>query len=251
MLDGIVEIFGYDPGVMARSWRQRPVVFRGAAHELAGAIPLPTLAESLQAAESARREAPGTFHESTDGATIFVNGAEQTSASLARLGREVARTLGWPDFGVDVSIQKRTGRGVGAHFDDGDNLVCQVVGSKTWYVGRPDDLPQHLLRSRMLKEPGFVPTVGRPKVEPIMLNPGDVLYLPLFAPHEGVSDCTSLSISIGHYARSVSSEFDRLAARWGSEVDAWKPLPVGAPVTRLDELGEKLLQLAVDEYGDR
>ena len=81
------------------------------------------------------------------------------------------------------------GGGVGAHFDSYDVFLVQARGRRRWRIGRQKDLavvpnaPLRLLKS------------FRPQQE-IVVEPGDVLYLPPRYAHEGValSDCITCSI---------------------------------------------------------
>jgi 50S ribosomal protein L16 3-hydroxylase len=82
------------------------------------------------------------------------------------------------------------GGGVGAHFDSYDVFLVQARGRRRWRIGRQKELalvpsaPLRLLRS------------FRPQHE-IVVEPGDVLYLPPRYAHEGVAlsdECITCSI---------------------------------------------------------
>lgn len=83
-----------------------------------------------------------------------------------------------------------TGGGVGPHFDSYDVFLIQAQGQRHWKYGQQRDLslieglPLKILRN-------FKPQ------ENAVLEPGDMLYLPPHAAHDGVSlsnDCMTLSV---------------------------------------------------------
>lgn len=224
----IEEVVGFNAGLLyARHWRESPIVFRGGAAQLFDRDALPTLERAAAIVESARSR-PDLLHESPDGRTAFINGVEQVDDELREAAGVAADRLSWPSFGLDLSLQHGAGGGVGPHFDDGDNLVVQVSGSKTWRVGSPDDTPAAARSARMLGDPTFVPRARPMTGAPLQLRPGDVLYLPLFAPHEGVSDGPSVSLSLGHYATSLSALAAEVFAAWEGTPEWWAPLPLSA-----------------------
>jgi 50S ribosomal protein L16 3-hydroxylase len=87
------------------------------------------------------------------------------------------------------------GGGVGAHFDSYDVFLVQARGRRRWRIGRQKDLslvpnaPLRLLES------------FRPQQE-IVVEPGDVLYLPPRYAHEGVALSECITCSIGFRAPS-------------------------------------------------
>jgi 50S ribosomal protein L16 3-hydroxylase len=87
--------------------------------------------------------------------------------------------------------------GIGAHFDHSDNIVLQQSGTKEWSVSSPEHIPRADIARRMMNVSGVggreLPAEG---VLRFTLQPGDLLYLPLFWVHSGVSLAESLSISV-------------------------------------------------------
>lgn len=84
------------------------------------------------------------------------------------------------------------GGGVGPHFDNYDVFLLQAQGRRRWRYGRLQDTtldpgaPLKLLRA-------FAPTAE------VVLDPGDMLYLPPLWAHEGVAqggDCMTCSIGM-------------------------------------------------------
>lgn len=239
-MNEINEVDGFDADLLyARHWRESPVVFLGGAAQLLGDHALPTPQRAAAIVESARAR-PDLLRESPDGRTAFVNGVEQVDDDLREAARIAAERLRWPSFGLDLSLQHGAGGGVGPHFDDGDNLVVQVSGSKTWRVGSPGDTPAAARSARMLGDPTFFPHAQPSTGVPLQLRAGDVLYLPLFAPHEGVSDGPSVSLSLGHYASSLFALVSAVLTEWEGTPEWWAPLPLSADpaplITAVSEL---------------
>ncbi len=108
------------------------------------------------------------------------------------------------------------GGGVGPHIDSYDVFLLQAGGSRIWRLARPrsgadraliEDAPLKLLRR-------FAPD------EELLLDPGDMLYLPPGWAHDGIAGTAGMTCSIGFRApthRELVSEFllrqaDRIAA---------------------------------------
>lgn len=86
-----------------------------------------------------------------------------------------------------------TGGGVGPHFDSYDVFLLQAHGHRRWQFGQQKDLtlvPE--LPLKILK--AFMPE------QEFILEPGDMLYLPPQAAHDGVALDECMTISIGFRA---------------------------------------------------
>ncbi|MEV8533077.1 cupin domain-containing protein [Streptomyces sp. NPDC051211] len=218
------------------SWRRRPVVWRGCGAEfLSPALDWAGVAalERRLAAEPPER---AEVRRRADGQVLFVNQAQYVLPELAAACAALAGRFGWEECTADLSVTRGRGAGIGCHFDHSDNFVVQQQGSKDWLVGLPEHTPADRRRKRMLEAKGFVPS-GRLPAEPfrVRLEPGDVLYLPVFAPHEGVEGeeegdgaAGSVSVSFSCNAESALKRHLRPLLRRLSEEEAWwEPLPVG------------------------
>ena len=91
----------------------------------------------------------------------------------------------------DLMISLATvGGGVGPHFDSYDVFLLQAQGRRRWSFGQQKDLTLiEGLSLKILKH--FTPD------ETFVLEPGDMLYLPPQAAHDGVAldnDCMTISI---------------------------------------------------------
>jgi 50S ribosomal protein L16 3-hydroxylase len=213
-------------------WRRRPVVWRGGA----GAFLDPAL--NWSEVETLERDwgtdPPPNVRRRPDGGVLF---AQHVQTLLPRFGaacRAVARRFGWDHCTADLSVTRGPGAGVGPHFDQSDNFVVQQQGTKSWRVGTPGDTPRERQRLRMLETAGFVPSSRLAATCPtVELHPGDVLYLPIFAPHEGVEapgQGGSLSVTFAHNADSAWGRYARDLMRELSRRPAWwRPLPLEGP----------------------
>ncbi|MFE2424026.1 JmjC domain-containing protein [Streptomyces hokutonensis] len=241
------EIDRFDPERFYRDhWRRRPFVLRGCGGNL--------LAPALEWSDIAELEArldgdvsEAGVHRRPDGTVLFVNQAQHTMPELAEACARLADLMGWDECTADLSVTRGSGAGIGCHFDHSDNFVVQQQGSKSWLVGLPEHTGRERQRKRMLETKGFVPS-GRFPVPPwqVVLHPGDVLYLPLFAPHEGVEDPDgssegSVSVSFSYNARSaLGSHLKPLLRALAAEDAWWEPLPLNGPDP--DRLEEALLR---------
>jgi len=126
--------------------------------------------------------------------TLLVQGANLHNEEADALLREF-RFL--PDARLDdlmISYATDAG-GVGSHFDSYDVFLLQAHGQRRWRIGAQkdlslvDDMPLKILRN-------FQPE------EELVLDPGDMLYLPPHFAHEGVAIGECMTWSIGFRAPS-------------------------------------------------
>lgn len=149
------------------------------------------------------------------------------------------------------------GGGVGPHFDSYDVFLIQAQGRRHWRFGQQDDLnlvPELALKILARFDPE----------EDAVLEPGDMLYLPPHAAHDGVSltnDC--MTLSVGFRAPQASSlaqgmleaAAEQIAARNGSGSGLYADPPLPGPslahhykdpsqsaVLQTGEIPEKLIE---------
>ncbi len=143
-----------------------------------------------------------------------------------------------PDARLDdamISIAT-TGGGVGPHFDSYDVFLLQAAGRRRWRYGMQKDLSI---------EPGLplkILSNFQPE-EDVVLEPGDMLYLPPQAAHDGIAmDDDCMTISIGFRAPSLATlarglleaAADQTSARLGQSAGPYGDPPLPGP--RLDGL---------------
>ncbi|WP_333608194.1 ribosomal protein uL16 3-hydroxylase [Arsukibacterium sp.] len=87
------------------------------------------------------------------------------------------------------------GGGVGPHLDQYDVFIIQGEGKRHWRVGMPDASLQTLCpHPRLLQVTPFTACID------VIMQPGDILYIPPGCPHEGISVENSLNYSVGFRA---------------------------------------------------
>ncbi|RKS87791.1 50S ribosomal protein L16 3-hydroxylase [Orbus hercynius] len=93
----------------------------------------------------------------------------------------------------DLMISYATPQGgVGPHIDNYDVFITQGMGKRRWQVGdRNPHYRQFSAHSALLHVEDYAPIIDEE------LNPGDILYIPIGYPHNGVSLTESLSYSVG------------------------------------------------------
>ncbi|MGO3742578.1 JmjC domain-containing protein [Kerstersia sp.] len=121
--------------------------------------------------------------------TLLVQSLDQHDDAAARLMQQF-RFI--PDARLDdvmVSVAS-DGGGVGPHFDSYDVFLLQAQGTRHWRIGQQRDLD--LVPDLPLK----ILSNFQPDAE-YYLEPGDMLYLPPQAAHDGIAvghDCMTISI---------------------------------------------------------
>jgi len=173
-------------------WRKRPLFVRGGAAEFLGRV---FSAADFDRALTAARAA-GHPVSDRDGAVTFIEQVSRFDGDLAVRAQGFAARFGTPEAWFDTV---RTGEpdGIGPHFDHSDNFVLQQDGTKEWSLAAPAAIDRAEIARRMLNVPGVgshdLPAEGRVHV---VLEPGDLLYIPLCWLHSGVSRGPSLSLSL-------------------------------------------------------
>lgn len=213
-------LLGLDDVFFRDAWRRRPVVLRGAAAALVAEAPSPAELDALQ-------HHPGLQH-STDGKTVwFIQRLTRELPLVERLTTAARALFEWPDVTCDL-VHTVGPASIGCHFDQDDNFSIQLVGAKHWRLSPPDTLPADLVRRRLLKEPEVGSASLGPDVTELLVEAGDVLYIPQTWIHRGESlgDSTSVSLVVNgctFHREYVASLPDALR-----RVPAWtRPLPMG------------------------
>ncbi|MCC2279052.1 hypothetical protein LKL35_27015 [Streptomyces sp. ET3-23] len=219
----------------AAYFRRTPFVLRGAARTLLE--PPLSVAEFEENRARMAREHPVQVVE-RPGEARFVRVTDLASPRLAAVSDTVRHALDWPNVWCDA-VRTLAPSGIGCHFDDSDNLVLQQEGTKRWQLAPPSGLPEDSLRRRMTGDHTVGTAYMPDDALEFVLAPGDVLYLPVFWSHWGVSEGPSLSISV---ALNSASALQTVLPLLGEELAAhrawWQPLAPGEP--DLDALWQAL-----------
>lgn len=112
-----------------------------------------------------------------------------------------------PDWRIDdlmVSYSTPQG-GVGAHLDQYDVFIIQGSGQRRWRIGSKGDYKTVLPHEDLKQIEGFEADID------VVLEPGDMLYIPAGFPHEGESLTECLNYSVGFRAPSQAELISELA----------------------------------------
>ncbi|GAB2993899.1 cupin domain-containing protein [Psychrosphaera aestuarii] len=186
-------------------WQQKPVVLKQAienfedpidANDLAG-LAMEEVVES-RIVENVNKKwnvKHGPFADYDDlgenGWSLLVQGVDRWIPDVYSLRQLVGFIPEWSVDDVMVSYSALNG-GVGAHLDQYDVFIIQGSGSRRWQVGSVDkSLMQKEIVQDLLQVETLTPIIDE------LLAPGDILYIPPFAPHCGETLSPSLSYSIG------------------------------------------------------
>lgn len=86
------------------------------------------------------------------------------------------------------------GAGVGPHLDQYDVFLVQGKGRRRWKVGKPGNHTPAFVHPQIAQIEPFEPLID------VVLEPGDILYVPPGWPHEGVAEENCLTYSVGFRA---------------------------------------------------
>ena len=212
-------------------WRKRPLLVRkavdaealraaGDVDDVAGLACEPDVASRL--VDAALRVETGPFDEDRLAAlpedepwSLLINDADRCLPALSNLWPDVLHQI-WGDNGgwrwrrddVMASVASEGG-GVGPHVDSSDVFLLQASGRRRWSVQL-----EYVDEAAQSDEAGVCRTLPHFKADAAwVLEPGDLLYVPPYIPHEGVAlggaeVCSTLSFGLRTY------DSKQLAARW-------------------------------------
>lgn len=130
--------------------------------------------------------------------TILLNGVEHVAPEMERIRARFGVQLPWREDDI-VATLSTPGSGIGYHAGHEDGFIVQLAGSRIWRVWHPDHLPDAYQLSVVGWSGATVPTPPRPEAPPVgeyELHPGDVLYIPPFFGHDGLTRELSVSLSV-------------------------------------------------------
>jgi ribosomal protein L16 Arg81 hydroxylase len=135
------------------------------------------------------------------GDTIRISGVEVSWLPLLPLVRDISRKLG-VRTDVNAYMTPADSQGFPTHVDHEDVFILQVDGAKEWFVYEPDyPWPLEGL-SFLAQQGGFSTGLRETKVlrlaERVVLEKGDLLYIPRGYPHHAVTaGLPSLHLTVG------------------------------------------------------
>ncbi|MBK8977405.1 MAG: hypothetical protein IPM29_15950 [Planctomycetes bacterium] len=183
--------------------------------------------------DNARRHGPasrldvGRLYELFEaGATIALNQLSDYCEPVAVVCRSLRRLLRCKGVSANAYLAPPRAVGWGAHYDLDDVFVVQCDGSKRWRVwAGPRELPY---RGQMFVK-GRDP-LGEPVLD-VVLQPGDLLYLPRGFVHEPVTeDAHSLHVTLVTFVHTWADLVDALVGAAGdADVALRRGLPLQDP----------------------
>ncbi len=126
------------------------------------------------------------------GATLVVNGVDETVPAIVDLARSLSNEIGHP-VQTNLYCSPAMQRGFSCHFDTHDVLILQIEGKKEWFVfPETVQFPTSEMRLTAHQPPDLPPYLQ------CTLQQGDVLYIPRGHWHYAIScDRPSLHLTIG------------------------------------------------------
>ncbi len=130
------------------------------------------------------------------GATVVLQGLHLTDPVLARFATNLALELDQP-VQVNAYLSPSSARGLDVHFDYHDVFVVQLEGTKRWRVWAPTDRSRDPISGKHAVPRPRADELGEPILD-LVLEPGDVLYLPRGHPHVAeTTDRSSAHLTVG------------------------------------------------------
>ena len=227
-------------GFVEHYWRKRPFVMRGVANRWSPVLAGAEYRRIFELLESLRPD----LYQRNERGVAFGQNLDAVSPELRRLSEEVARLLNCANVWFD-GVQTSAAGGIGCHFDNSDNFTMQLEGTKIWQVAEPSTIPSELRRLAMLRTPYHDDNVELPvDAEEIVLEPGDMLYIPLLWLHAGESTGPSLSTTITCNSESGLALIPYLHWALCEDPDWWGPVPTERTV------GSRSAEEAADRLSD-
>ncbi|MBU2977072.1 cupin domain-containing protein [Alteromonas sp. C1M14] len=121
--------------------------------------------------------------------TLLVQGVDRYSDDINGLMEAFNFIPYWRMDDVMISYAVK-GAGVGPHTDQYDVFLIQGKGKRAWQVGAPGNYTPRYPHKDLQQIAGFAPQID------VVLEPGDILYIPPGWPHDGqaLEDCLTYSV---------------------------------------------------------
>jgi hypothetical protein len=127
---------------------------------------------------------------------VVLQGLHLTDPKLARFANNLALELDQP-VQINAYLSPPAAQGLDLHFDYHDVFVVQLEGTKRWRIWEPNDRTRDPVGGRhAIARPTFE-ELGEPILD-LVLEPGDVLYLPRGHGHVAqTTDRSSAHLTVG------------------------------------------------------
>ncbi|RUO25674.1 hypothetical protein CWE09_02795 [Aliidiomarina minuta] len=203
---------------LQQDWQQRPKVFRQAfpqfkdpmtADELAGVALEPGVDSRLISQQDGKWDLKhGPIEDYSDLAdshwSLLVQAVNEHFPPAQKL-LEAFRFL--PDWRIDdLMVSYSTiGGGVGPHLDQYDVFIIQGEGQRRWQIGERGEYTSVVPHPDLKQINGFKADID------VILEPGDMIYIPAGFPHSGDSLKPSMNYSVGFRAPTQAELLSALA----------------------------------------
>ncbi len=171
----------------SRYWRKQPLLIRGSASDIASL----TTEEEIDRFEADFFSAPASWRTNSVGkigSTSYIGNGECINEEMAEFCAQFRQEFNWPHAEIALVRNRETTSWIpsGPHFDQVDNFIIQGPGVKQWRLWSTATVGTEEKRRRVLKLPQYgefaIPDDAMDLVE-ITMEPGDLLYVPLFWGH--------------------------------------------------------------------
>lgn len=166
------------------------------------------------------------------GVVSFIERISEHDTHLGEQAALMRSKFNFPACWFDaIQTDKPTNAGIGTHFDHSDNFILQQQGTKYWQLASEKYIPNELKAKRMLlhNQSGDFYFPKNCETVNFVLNPGDLLYIPLNWIHDGHSNSPSLSISLVCPAIPFHSLILQLAEAAKVAGTGYQPIPLLHP----------------------
>lgn len=186
------------------------------------------------------------------GATLVLDDVGRRVVRLGELAHAIEARLGY-HVQLNAYLTPPDARGNDVHFDTHDVIILQIAGAKSWSVWSEGPITLPVLPQRRVLARS---EVGTP--EGLILEAGDVLYLPRGVPHEAETrGAWSLHVSIGLHPPLIRDALSAVVDLYTLEEEALRGRARGSPdalvahwqalaadPARLRGLAERAIELA-------
>lgn len=181
------------------------------------------------------------------GATLVLQGLHRTHEPILRFTQQLAADLGHP-CQVNAYVTPPQSTGFSDHYDVHDVFVIQIEGQKQWRIREPVwPLP---LRDQPWdqRQDEVAAAAQEPPLDEVVMNPGDVLYLPRGFLHAATAlGEVSIHLTIGVHQWTRSHLAEQLTAAalqsLATDVGMRDSLPLGVDVGDGPGLGDDIARV--------
>lgn len=236
------------PAFLAEDWRKHPRVFRQAIDVTRYQVPAVSLCEMTADELVESRLIEPDYHVEhgpfefihnvgepllADGQMLMVQCLEQHSPTVARLVDEAFSFI--PRWQIDdvMASYGYDGANCGAHFDHYDVFLVQLSGAKIWHLDQADHDEAELMPDLDLR---LLPDIE--VTDKLLLEPGDVLYIPPGRGHHGICQGESMTLSVG-IRNPTTAELLAEVSEFALEYGEVSPLEAGLHATAVP-LGQEI-----------